>query len=68
MLFYPLAFWGIWSNELVVQVMLTNYLLKVATEVLLTPLTYRVVNFLKRTENEDYFDIGTNFSLFPERQ
>ena len=67
-LFYPLAFWGIWSNELVVQVMITNYLLKVATEVLLTPVTYQVVNYLKRTENEDYFDIGTNFSLFPERQ
>ena len=67
-LFYPLAFWGIWSNELVVQVMLTNYFLKVATEVVLTPLTYKVVSYLKRTENEDYFDIGTNFSLFPERQ
>ena len=45
--------------------MLTNYVLKVATEVVLTPLTYRVVGFLKRAEHEDYFDIGTNFSPLP---
>ncbi len=45
--------------------MLTNYVLKVATEVVLTPLTYKVVGFLKRAEHEDYFDIGTNFSPLP---
>jgi queuosine precursor transporter len=46
-------------------VMLANYALKVATEVVLTPLTYRIVGFLKRAENEDYYDIGTNFSPLP---
>ena len=67
-IFYPLAFLGIWGNELVVQVMLSNYVLKVLTEVVLTPFTYKVVGFLKRAENEDYYDIGTNFSPLPGRE
>jgi queuosine precursor transporter len=65
MIFYPLAFLGVWTTGLVLRVMLANYLLKVATEVVLTPVTYRVVGFLKRAEHEDYYDIGTNFSLLP---
>lgn len=65
LIFYPLAFLGVWKTSLVVEVLFTNYALKVATEVVLTPLTYQVVGFLKRTENEDYFDIGTNFSPLP---
>lgn len=64
LLFYPIAFLGIWSTELVLQVMLTNYLLKVAWEVVLTPITYRVVAFLKRVEAEDYYDRDTDFSPF----
>ena len=65
LIFYPLAFLGIWATSLVVRVMLANYVLKVATEVVLTPLTYWVVGFLKRAEHEDYYDIGTNFSPLP---
>ena len=64
-IFYPLAFLGIWETSQVVKVMLANYVLKVATEVVLTPLTYQVVGFLKRAEHEDYYDIGTNFSPLP---
>jgi uncharacterized integral membrane protein (TIGR00697 family) len=64
-IFYPLAFLGIWETSLVIEVMLSNYVLKVATEVVLTPFTYVVVGFLKRAEHEDYFDIGTNFSPLP---
>ena len=62
-IFYPLAFLGIWSSSLVITVMFSNYLLKVATEVVLTPLTYLVVNWLKKAENEDFYDVGTDFSL-----
>jgi uncharacterized integral membrane protein (TIGR00697 family) len=65
MIFYPLAFLGVWKTSLVIEVLFTNYLLKVATEVVLTPFTYWVVGFLKRAEGEDYFDIGTNFSPLP---
>ena len=64
LIFYPLAFIGIWPTDLVVKVMISNYILKVIWEVLATPFTYRVVNFLKRVENEDYNDTNTNFSPF----
>lgn len=63
-IFYPLAFGGIWSNEQVISVMLTNWLLKVGWEVVLTPVTYGVVGWLKRREGVDIFDEGTNFSPF----
>ena len=63
-LFYPIAFYGVWSNELVMQVMVSNYIIKVLWEVVMTPLTYQIVNFLKRVENEDYYDRKTNFTPF----
>jgi uncharacterized integral membrane protein (TIGR00697 family) len=62
--FYPVAFLGVWSNELVLRVMVTNYAIKVLWEAVMTPVTYRVVNFLKRAEREDYFDRTTNFTPF----
>jgi uncharacterized integral membrane protein (TIGR00697 family) len=64
LVFYPLAFYGIWSNDLVMSVMVTNYLIKVSWEAVITPFTYIVVNFLKRAENEDYYDRKTNFTPF----
>jgi queuosine precursor transporter len=63
-IFYPLAFLGVWTTELVIKVMISNYLIKVGWEVVITPLTYRLVSFLKRAENEDYFDRDTNFTPF----
>jgi uncharacterized PurR-regulated membrane protein YhhQ (DUF165 family) len=44
--------------------MLTQYVLKTAWEVLITPVTYRVVAFLKRAEHEDYYDTDTDFTPF----
>jgi len=64
LIFYPLAFLGVWETSLVLQVLASNYLLKVLWEVVNTPLTYRVVNFLKRAEHEDYFDRHTRFTPF----
>ena len=63
-IFYTVAFYGFWPNELLIKVMITNYVLKVTWEVVATPVTYRVVNFLKRKENEDYYDKNTNFTPF----
>ncbi len=65
-IFYPLAFYGEgWMpNDLLVRVMLANYLIKVGWEVVATPLTYRVVAFFKRAEHEDYFDRDTKFTPF----
>lgn len=56
LIFYPLAFLGVWSWQLVLTVMVTNYALKVAWEALLTPVTYKVVNSLKRSEGVDVYD------------
>jgi len=67
LIFYPLAFLGPWSTDDVWRVMLGNYLLKVGWEVLMTPFTYRIVNFLKRAESEDYYDRNTNFTPFSLR-
>ncbi|MEK7690403.1 MAG: queuosine precursor transporter [Bdellovibrionota bacterium] len=64
LLFYPLAFYGIWPDALVLQVMASNYGLKVLWEVINTPLTYRAVAFLKKSEHEDYYDRQTNFTPF----
>ena len=63
-IFYPLAFWGVWSNEQVIIVMITNWLLKVGWEVVLTPATYLVVGWLKNKEGVDIFDQDTDFSPF----
>jgi uncharacterized integral membrane protein (TIGR00697 family) len=63
-IFYPLAFLGIWQAKLVIQVMISNYLIKVLWEVFATPLTYKIVAYLKRVENEDYYDVETNFTPF----
>jgi hypothetical protein len=62
LIFYPLAFLGLWPTELVLRVLVSNYLLKCAWEAVMTPVTYRVVNALKRAEHEDYYDRDTNFT------
>lgn len=69
LIFYPLAFWGAagWTNELVIQVMLTQWALKVAWEVILTPVTYVVINALKRREGLDVYDEETDFTPFAAR-
>ena len=67
LIFYPLAFLGVWETRLVVTVLATNYVLKVLWEVCLTPVTYKVVAFFKRAEGVDVFDEGTDFSLFRTR-
>jgi uncharacterized integral membrane protein (TIGR00697 family) len=63
-LFYVIAFYGIWETPDIVKVAIIQYILKTSWEILATPLTYQMVNFLKRRENEDYFDRTTNFTPF----
>lgn len=64
LIFYPFAFLGVWDPQLVVAVMFTNYLVKVAWEALLTPVTYQIVGFMKRSEGLDVYDIDTDFTPF----
>jgi uncharacterized PurR-regulated membrane protein YhhQ (DUF165 family) len=64
LIFYPLAFWGVWDSSTLLTVLLTQWALKVAWEVLLTPVTYLVVGWLKRREGIDVYDRGTEFTPF----
>ncbi len=67
LIFYPLAFWNVWTTDQIMTVMVTNWALKVLWEVVLTPVTYLVVNKLKRHEGVDLFDEGTDFTPFKTR-
>ncbi|CCW16105.1 Putative preQ0 transporter [Sphingobium indicum BiD32] len=67
LLFYPLAFYGEWSNAQLLTVMVTNWAMKVGWEALLTPVTYAVVNMLKRREGLDVYDEATDFTPFRAR-
>lgn len=64
LIFYPLAFLGVWSTAQVLTVMVTNWGLKVLWEAVLTPVTYAVVGKLKAVEGVDVFDTDTNFTPF----
>jgi len=66
LIFYPLAFYGtgIIPNDKLPTVMLAQFVAKVSVEVVFTPVTYAVVGFLKRAENEDYYDRDTQFTPF----
>ncbi len=66
-LFYTIAFAGLWPTSELLTVTTTQYVLKSAWEVLATPATYRIVAFLKRAEQEDYYDRDTNFTPFSLR-
>ena len=65
-LFYPLAFYnsGLMPNELVFHLVWAQFGLKTLVEIVLLPVTYRIVAFLKRAEGEDYYDRDTNFTPF----
>jgi hypothetical protein len=65
-IFYPIAFLGVtgWTNELVVQVIFTQWAIKVVWEAALTPVTYAVVGWLKHREGVEIFDTETDFSPF----
>ena len=68
LIFYPIAFYGIWTTEAVITVMITNWLLKVVWEAALTPVTYAVVGWLKKAEGVDLFDTETDFSPFSGKE
>lgn len=63
-LFYFIAFYGVWNLDNLLTVTATQYVLKSSWEVLMTPVTYKIVGALKRIEHEDHFDRDTNFTPF----
>jgi uncharacterized integral membrane protein (TIGR00697 family) len=64
LIFVLIAFYGVLPPALLGSVILSNYVFKVSFEALATPLTYAITNFLKRAENEDYYDYHTDFNPF----
>jgi hypothetical protein len=64
MIFVIIAFAGTLPRTIIRAIVITNYIFKVAIEVLLLPLTYKIVRYLKIKENEDYYDKNTNFNPF----
>jgi uncharacterized integral membrane protein (TIGR00697 family) len=67
LIFYPLAFYGIWDDHTLLIVLATQWALKVGWEAVLTPVTYAVVGFLKRREGVDVYDRDTDFTPFRAR-
>ena len=64
LLFYPIAFYGMWENDLLLKVMAAQWGLKVLVEIMMLPLTVKIVNALKRAEQEDFYDRKTDFTPF----
>lgn len=64
LLFCLIAFWGQIPIDLLWMVIISNYIFKVSIEIIFTPLTYWVVNVLKKKEGIDTYDNQTNFNPF----
>lgn len=64
LVFVFIAFWGVLPTNVLIALIVSNYVIKLAFEVLFTPVTYWVTNKLKQAENEDYYDKKTNFNPF----
>lgn len=64
LIFYPIAFAGLWSAQTLISVVIFNWIFKVMVEVLLTPVTYAVIGWFKKAEHEDFYDKDTDFNPF----
>lgn len=64
LLFFPIAFWGLMSPLQLLQLMAVQVVLKTAYEVLVLPLTIRVVNRLKQHEGQEVFDTGISYNIW----
>lgn len=61
-IFVLIAFYWVFDNELLKTIIISNYVFKVWIEILFTPITYFIVNKLKKIEKEDYYDTKTDFN------
>ena len=64
LIFVFIAFYGVFPTSLLLAIIVSNYIFKVLLEVAFTPLTYKIVNTLKRAEGVDHYDRKTNFNPF----
>jgi uncharacterized integral membrane protein (TIGR00697 family) len=58
------SIFSIFPWSLFITLLLTNYLFKCTVEIIMTPVTYLVVNYLKKQEHEDFYDMNTDYSPF----
>ena len=63
-LFCLIAFAGLYPSGLLLSIIISNYVFKVGFEIIMTPATYKIVHFLKKKENADYYDYKTDFNPF----
>lgn len=68
LLFISIAFTGLFPMPVLISLLISNVIFKIGVEVLFTPITYIIVNKLKRAEHEDYYDYKTNFNPFIIKQ
>jgi hypothetical protein len=67
MVFNLVAFAGIFPLKQVIFIGISGFLLKTAYEIVATPLTYSVIGFLKRVEDEDVYDRQVSYNPFSRR-
>lgn len=63
-IFCTIAFYGVFSQEVLISIIISNYVFKTSVEVFFTPITYSIVGFLKSKEQIDAYDNGINYNPF----
>ena len=63
LLFFPLAFGGLMPVGELAQMMLVQVVLKTLYEIVILPVTIRVVNYIKKTEGTDVYDEGISYNV-----
>jgi queuosine precursor transporter len=66
--FYIIGLYGILPSNILLEAIIAGWILKVIVEVIATPVTYRIVSWLKRAESVDHYDRTTNFNPFAIRE
>ena len=64
LIFVYIAFWGVWERELIMSVLVSNYIFKTGYEIVATPFTYLVTGWLKKAEQEDHYDYDADYNPF----
>lgn len=64
LIFITIAFYWVFETNILIMLLVSNYVFKVWVEIMFTPITYFFINKLKKAENEDYYDIDTDFNPF----
>ncbi|HEX2395992.1 MAG TPA: queuosine precursor transporter [Bacteroidales bacterium] len=64
LIFCMIAFYGTMPGDVLWAIIISNYIFKCAVEIILTPVTYKVVHFLKKVEKTDVYDVGVKYNPF----